>query len=202
MLPDVSYSVAVTASMLGQDIMDATVEKCEEYNATLGGVQCDEVKDVSPFSRAMRLNPEGVAYMYSSEVAGKGDSESAARVRDAWDANGRSGFDIISTFSPIGWPHTTDPLTQGGNNHQQWQNCTSGGATAVCFTAGCFKNEAYNGLPITCYCPVYVTDTWFKIPAGEGYSCSGQSVDGELAYVQNSCGPSCVPDFTPFIYGR
>ncbi len=95
-------------------------------------------------------------------------------------------FDIISTFNPDAWPkNTTSNQGQPGTGATV---CDNGGAFALCYSAGCTKKAAWNGMDTTCYCPIYYPKAGqrFTLPSNApGFSCSGQSVNGKIVYVQN-----------------
>ncbi len=57
----------------------------------------------------------------------------------------RGDYDLVSTFVPS---------PEYGGFSQQC-NVTSGGRYAQCMTAACFKKTAFDGSPVTCYCPIY-----------------------------------------------
>ena len=94
-------------------------------------------------------------------------------------------FDLISTFSPTAW---LPGDTAGGNQGSPGQGakCDQGGAFAYCATAACLNRPSFNGLPTTCYCPVYTPPPGVNFTvAGAGATCSGESVGGKLTFVQN-----------------
>jgi hypothetical protein len=89
-------------------------------------------------------------------------------------------FDLISTYSPTAWT-TEDTAPGSGQGFPGGAiTCDHGGALAECNGAACLNRPAFNGLPVTCYCPVYtpLPGTPFFV-AGQGATCSG------LPYVQN-----------------
>jgi len=103
-------------------------------------------------------------------------------------------FDIISTYNAFAWlaGDTTQPNQGSPSNPTQ---CTQGGAFAYCETAGCLNKTSWNGLPLTCYCPIYnvAAGTPFFV-AGAGASCAGTSVGGKLQFLQNGgFGPQINP---------
>ena len=94
-------------------------------------------------------------------------------------------FDLISTFNPVAWLPSD---TAGGNQGSPGApiKCENGGAFAYCETAACLLKTSFNGLDTTCYCPVYTPAAGTKFGVdGAGASCSGQSVNGKLTFVQN-----------------
>ena len=93
-------------------------------------------------------------------------------------------FDLISTFNPVAWLPSD---TAGGNQGSPGApiKCENGGAFAYCETAACLLKTSFNGLDTTCYCPVYTPAAGTKFGVdGAGASCSGQSVNGKLTFVQ------------------
>ena len=84
----------------------------------------------------------------------------------------------------------TDPATQGAP--APLGTCPNGGVYTMCFSTGCLLKEAYNGMPVTCYCPIYTTTEPFVFPNGTGFSCTGESVGGTLRYVQSGCQYGCA----------
>lgn len=140
---------------------------------------------------------KGYVAMYSPLPKRRGGQ--GARARRAWrDANAaapgggvRQGFDLISAFNGGTWPAGTDPLTQG-SSAGGIQTCEQGGAYAMCYSTGCLARPAFNGLPVTCYCPYYTTTGPFILPAGPGYACAGLSVGGKLKFVGSGCQFGCA----------
>ena len=96
-------------------------------------------------------------------------------------------FDLISTFNENAWGITdTSPTSNQGFPAPQPTLCTEGGAFAYCETAGCLNKTSWNGLPLTCYCPIYkvAPGTPFFV-GGLGSTCSGTSSGDKLQFVQN-----------------
>ena len=89
-------------------------------------------------------------------------------------------FDLISTYSPTAWTASDTAPGTGQGFPGPAITCSAGGAVAECNGAACLNRPAFNGLPVTCYCPIYTPPpgTPFFV-AGLGATCSG------LPFVQN-----------------
>lgn len=59
-------------------------------------------------------------------------------------------YDLISTFTPT--------------VHLGRQSCIGPGLMAECMSAACYNKTAWDGSPVTCYCPVT------NVPEGQAYS--------------------------------
>jgi hypothetical protein len=90
-------------------------------------------------------------------------------------------FDLISTWNPWTWPKGL-AANQGAQGKPI--KCKKG-VTTNCFSAPCLLKKSWNGMPATCYCPVYTQDPIIIGSDKPGNSCDGQSVKGVLTYVQN-----------------
>lgn len=174
-----------TDNILDAELWAATVSRCSSTN-------CTASVNAAPFCGAMAVSRRtGKARMYARNwprpaAAGcRGKNKAAAARR-----GGGGPFDLISAYSPTGWPDGTDPTTQGAP--APLGTCPDGGVYTMCFSAGCLRKRAFNGMPLRCLCPIYSTAQPFLLPDGPGFSCEGQSVDGELRYVQSGCQFGCA----------
>ncbi|KAG1667618.1 hypothetical protein FOA52_001672 [Chlamydomonas sp. UWO 241] len=101
-------------------------------------------------------------------------------------------FDVISTFNPGAWPANTTAI-QGVKSKAHTCNVTAGadGWMALCFSAGCRNSEAWNGMPTTCYCPIYRFKAGSNYTYGlagsveAGFSCTGQVANATTLFLQN-----------------
>ena len=169
-------STGQTDNILDADLWAATVSKCSRTN-------CSASVNAAPFCDAMATAPRTQkALMYARNVPGCSGKKAARKFGGP--------FDLISTYSPTGWPNGTDPATQGAP--APLGTCPNGGVYTMCFSTGCLLKEAYNGMPVTCYCPIYTTTEPFVFPNGTGFSCTGESVGGTLRYVQSGCQYGCA----------
>ena len=133
------------------------VEASLACGGTLGlDVPCVLRPNTAAFCRSMQLSPNETVPLYGGS------------------------FGLVSTFAPD-WPQTSG--SQGERSPPTY--CESGFYTN-CFSAACNVAPSWNGLNAACYCPVYNATGFFLLGAArDGYSCSGQSAGGKVAYVQN-----------------
>ncbi|WIA23202.1 hypothetical protein OEZ86_010092 [Tetradesmus obliquus] len=152
-----AYSCGTATTVLDKNLQSAMEQRCGSI-----GVQnsvCSNPPNQAPFCPLMKRNRCGKAAMYGGV------------------------FDVISTFNSTTWPSgITSP--QGGAGPAP-QYCLKGCSTN-CFAAACHLKTAWNGMPATCYCPVYCNQPGFILSANStGYECEGQSVNGKQKYIQN-----------------
>uniref|UniRef100_A0A383WPC6 Pherophorin domain-containing protein n=1 Tax=Tetradesmus obliquus TaxID=3088 RepID=A0A383WPC6_TETOB len=152
-----ALSIGTTPTILDKNLQTATAQRCGSSIGLTYSI-CTNPPNQAPFCPLMRRNRCGKASMYGGV------------------------FDVISTFNTSTWPSgITSP--QGGSG-PGFKYCTKGCATN-CFAAACHLKTAWNGMPATCYCPVYCQPGFIMSSNSTGYECEGQSVNGKLTYIQN-----------------
>ena len=66
--------------------------------------------------------------------------------------------EVLSSCTPHP-PCRPANTTVNQGSKSEFQNCTAtaseDGWMAVCYTAGCRNTPSWNGMPSTCYCPIY-----------------------------------------------
>ena len=155
-VPD-PYNLATAAVVLDKTVKVPSVALCGESQACFE----DSNYNVAPFCKKMQPSLSGKPTMFGGR------------------------FDIISTFNAFAWGITaTSSPNQGSPSNPVL--CNEGGAFAYCETAGCLNQTSWNGLPLTCFCPIYTPapGTPFFV-AGSGSTCAGTSVNGKLRFLQN-----------------
>ena len=153
------FSTATAAVILDKEVKVPSVKLCNGTDLCFQ----DANYNVAPFCRAMQP---------STTSAGKPIM-----------FGGR--FDLISTFNEFAWGLTdTSPSSNQGFPSPVPTLCTEGGSFAYCETAGCLNKTSWNGLPTTCYCPIYTLPpgTPFFV-GGLGATCSGTSMGGKLQFL-------------------
>jgi hypothetical protein len=192
-----------TPNVLEAALLAGTLAACAVPSADCA----NNANNPSPFARAMLYGkigspPQRVSRMYSALPRKQGGQGSRGRriwrAANAADAAGnlRLGWDLISAFNGGTWPNWTDPETQG-SSAAGTRTCEDGGVYSMCFSVGCLKQPAFNGMPYTCYCPYYKTSGPFILPAGSGYACDGLQQDGQLKFVGSGCQFGCAIPLAP-----
>ena len=155
------FNLATSAVILDKKVKVPSVKLCNDTSLCFE----DANYNVAPFCRAMQ--PSATSSGKPTMFDGK--------------------FDLISTFSELAWG-VTDTLQASNQGFPSPEPtlCTEGGAFAYCETAGCLNKTSWNGLPTTCYCPIYTPapGTPFFV-GGLGSTCSGTSSGSKLQFLQN-----------------
>lgn len=151
------FNLATAAVILDEKVKVPSVALCDN------SVRCFEKKNynVAPFCKEMHPSLSGKPTMFEGR------------------------FDIISTFNPFAW-RAGDTSSPNQGSPSDPNLCTQGGAFAYCETAGCLNKTSWNGLPLTCYCPIYTPAPGVPFfTAGSGSTCAGTSAGGQLQFLQN-----------------
>lgn len=166
------FNTGSSAGILSATLKDKSIKACSAASGQVSQCVRDGAYNTAPFCSGMQP---------SLSSAGKPTAYGGI-------------FDIISTYNAAAWPANTS-ANQGTASSPQLCNPNNStqvgdGWMALCYSAGCRNQTAWNGMGSTCYCPIYRFKKGSPVyslagSASVGFSCTGQTPNSTTLFLQN-----------------